>query len=80
MFTDFVQEVMQRLAVYELIDDRQPYYGSIRGFQGVWAQGKTLRECERNLHEVLEEWLLLKIRKKQVLPTTAKYDLNALLK
>ena len=80
MFTDFVTDVMQRLAQYELIDDGAPYYGSIPGFRGVWAQGETLKECEENLREVLEEWLLLKIRKKQVLPTTRKYDLNEFLR
>jgi len=79
MFTDFVHDVMNRLASYKLIEDEQPYYGTMKGFRGVWAQGKTLGECEHNLREVLEEWLLLKIRKKHVLPTTKKYDLNELL-
>jgi predicted RNase H-like HicB family nuclease len=79
MFTDFVLDAINRLAGYELIDDGKTYYGSIKGFRGVWAEGKTLSECEKNLREVLEEWLLLKIRKKQVLPTTRKYDLNELL-
>lgn len=79
MFTDFVQDVMRQFASYEVIDDAKPYYGEVRGFRGVWAQEKTLKECEENLREVLEEWLLLKIRKKQVLPTTRKYDLNELL-
>lgn len=60
MFTDFVLDVMQRLAKYELIKDEEPYYGSIRGFKGIWAQGKTLAECEKNLREVLEEWLKLR--------------------
>ena len=63
MFTEYVQNVMEKLAGYEFIDDAQPYYGTIRGFQGVWARGKTLKECAQNLREVLEEWLLLKIRK-----------------
>lgn len=80
VFTEYVQYVMQQLARYELIRDAQPYYGSVKGFQGVWAQGKTLQECERNLREVLEEWLLLKIRKKGLVPTLRKYDLNALFK
>lgn len=57
MFTDYVHDVMKRLAVYEMIDDKQLYYGSIKGFRGVWAQGKTKRECAENLCEVLEEWL-----------------------
>lgn len=82
MFTEYVQNVMRHLAVFELIEDEQPYYGSFRGkdFQGVWAQGKTLKECEENLRGVLEEWLLIKIRKKGIVPTIRKYGLNALLK
>lgn len=82
MFTEYVRDVMRRFAIFELIEDSQPYYGCLRGkdFQGVWAQGKTLKECEENLRDVLEEWLLIKIRKKGLVPTTRKYDLNALLK
>ena len=80
MFTEYVQNVMEKLAGYELIDDAQPYYGTIRGFQGVWARGKTLQECAQNLREVLEEWLLLKIRKRKVVPTVRQYDLNSLLR
>ena len=78
MFTGYVMSIMQRLAAYELIDDKMPYYGSIKGFKGVWAQGKNLKECEQQLQEVLEEWLLLKIRKGKFVPTVGKYDLNAL--
>ena len=82
MFTDYVKEIMQKLAMYERIDDPEPVYGYIKGkdFQGVWAQGKTKRECERNLRAVLEEWLLIKIRKKKLVPSTRGYDINALLK
>ena len=80
MFTEYVQHVMQKFAKYELTSNEEPYYGSIKGFQGVWAQGKTLTDCEKNLREVLEEWLLLKIRKKGLVPSLRKYDLNALLR
>lgn len=79
MFTDYVQYVMSKLAVFELIKDDEPYYGFIKGFKGVWAQGKTLKECEETLREVLEEWMILKLRKNQFLPTTKKFDLNTLL-
>ncbi|MGQ9626249.1 MAG: type II toxin-antitoxin system HicB family antitoxin [Anaerolineae bacterium] len=27
--------------------------------QGVWATGKTLEECRRNLQEVLEGWIVI---------------------
>ncbi|MBI1812940.1 type II toxin-antitoxin system HicB family antitoxin [Candidatus Peregrinibacteria bacterium] len=80
MFTAFVDHLMESRARVERIDDDVPYFGRIRGFRGVWAQGQTRRECERNLREVLEEWLLLKIRKHQFIPTTRKYDLNVLLR
>lgn len=79
MFTEFVKDVMAKRARFERIDKKRTYFGRITGFQGVWAQGKTLSECERNLREVLEEWLLIKIRKHRFIPTTRKYDLNELL-
>ncbi len=79
MFTQYVATVMARRARVEKIKGKNPYFGSIRGFQGVWAQGKSRRECEMALREVLEEWLLIKIRKQQFVPTVRKYDLNALL-
>lgn len=80
MFTQFVDHLMKSRAKFERIKDPEPYFGRISGFRGVWAQGKTQRACERNLREVLEEWLLIKIRKHQFVPTTRRYDLNALLR
>ena len=77
MFTRFVESVMRK-ARFERIDRKRMYFGRIPGFTGVWAEGKTLHECERDLREVLEEWLLIKIRKHRFVPTTGKYDLNAL--
>ncbi|MEK7218803.1 MAG: type II toxin-antitoxin system HicB family antitoxin [Patescibacteria group bacterium] len=79
MFTRYVADVMSRLARYERIGKERTYFGSIKGFRGVWAEGKTKKECEAELREVLEEWLLLKIRKRQFVPTTRQYDLNTLL-
>ncbi len=79
MFTQYVEQIMNLLAKYELIKDKEPYYGEIKGFDGVWAQAKTLKECEQCLREVLEEWLIIKIRKGKFLPTTRKYNLNALI-
>ena len=32
-------------AVYEVIDDEQPYYGEVPELKGVWAAGKTSEEC-----------------------------------
>lgn len=45
-------------AHYEIIDDPDPYYGEIKQLPGVWATGKTLEECRKNLSETIEGWIL----------------------
>jgi predicted RNase H-like HicB family nuclease len=79
MFTQYVHAIMAK-ARYERIEEGKTYYGSIRGFDGVWASASTRKACEQELREVLEEWLLIKIRKQQFVPTNRTYDLNRLLK
>jgi predicted RNase H-like HicB family nuclease len=78
MFTRYVDHMMAKRARYESIERGKAYFGSIRGAQGVWAKASSRKACAEELREVLEEWLLLKIRKKQFVPTLKQYDLNAL--
>ena len=35
---------------------------------GVWANGKNLEDCRKELKEVLEDWLLLKIQSGEKIP------------
>ncbi len=60
MLTEYIRAAMER-AHYKIIDDEEPYYGEIPPCRGVWATGKTLEECRRNLEEALEDWLLFSI-------------------
>ncbi|WP_317065817.1 type II toxin-antitoxin system HicB family antitoxin [Methanoculleus caldifontis] len=39
-----------------------PCYGEVPDLPGVWATGKTLEECRRNLAGVIDEWLILRLR------------------
>ena len=55
-------------AKYKLLEDGT-YFGEIHGFRGVWAEGKTLEVCREELQEVLEEWILLKLRDRDPLPS-----------
>ncbi len=57
MLTDYIQSAMH-LAQYEILEDGT-YYGEIPGFQGVWADEKTLEECREELQSTLEDWILL---------------------
>ncbi|MBM2814212.1 MAG: hypothetical protein HW421_974 [Ignavibacteria bacterium] len=61
MLIEYINEAMN-FAKYEIIDDDEPYYGEIPILKGVWATGKTLEECRRNLIEVIEGWLIVSIK------------------
>ena len=61
MVTAYIQCAM-RHAHYEIIDDPQPFYGSIPECQGVWANGETLEACREELQSVLEDWIVLGLR------------------
>ncbi|MDP2956390.1 MAG: hypothetical protein Q8N53_08205 [Longimicrobiales bacterium] len=55
-------------ATYELLQDDPAFYGEIPGFEGVYAHAGTLEECRRELEEVLEEWVLLRVSRNLSLP------------
>jgi len=57
ILTEYIEEALKR-ATYEIIDDEEPYYGEVPELRGVWAAGKTLEECRKNLKEVIEVGLL----------------------
>jgi predicted RNase H-like HicB family nuclease len=60
MICQYIEAAMQQ-AHYELIEDEEPYYGEVPLLQGVWATGKSLEECRRNLAEVVEGWILIRL-------------------
>jgi len=59
MLTQYIQAAMRK-AKYEILSDDNSFYGAIAGFDGVYANAKTLEECRDELKEVLEEWIFLK--------------------
>ncbi len=67
MIADYIQAALER-AHYELINDEEPYYGEVRELPGVWASGKTLEECRRHLAEVLDGWLVVRLRRGLPIP------------
>ena len=67
MLTEYIKAAM-RNAHYEILPDDNSYYGEIPGFDGVYANSKTLEDCRDELEEILEEWIFLKISRKLPLP------------
>ena len=67
MILQYVRVALER-AHYEIIDDPEPYYGEIAECKGVWATGKTLEECRRNLEQVLEGWIVVRLQRGLSIP------------
>ena len=61
MVNKYINEALYR-AKFELINDEEPYYGEVTELRGVWATGKTLEECRHNLVEVIDGWLVVRLR------------------
>lgn len=66
MLREYVDKKLSS-AQYKLLKDGT-YFGEISGVQGVWANAKTLELCRQQLQDVLEEWLLLKVRNRESVP------------
>lgn len=66
MLSEYIQKALER-AQYKVLDDGT-WFAEIPGFQGVWANASTVEVCRQELVEVLEEWLVLKIRDRDLIP------------
>ncbi len=62
MIQDFINTNLSD-AKYEMIDGGKRFYAEIKTLRGVWATGKTLEECRKNLLSALEGWLVFRLRK-----------------
>ena len=67
MLVEYTEEALKK-ARYEIIDNPESYYGEIPKLKGVWATGKTPEECRRNLAEVVEGWITVRLRKGLSIP------------
>ncbi len=67
MIIEYINAALAK-AKYEIIKDEEPFYGEVPGLEGVWATGKTLEECRKNLAEVVEGWIIIRIKKGLPIP------------
>ena len=66
MLSEYIQKALEK-AQYKMLDDGT-WFADIPGFEGVWANARTVEECRHELMEVLEEWIVLKIRDRDPIP------------
>ena len=73
MLTAYISAAMNR-ARYKIIDDGT-YFGEVPGLEGLWANAKTLESCRNELQEVLEDWLIVKLRDGDDIPRIGRIQL-----
>ena len=66
MILEYCEKAIEK-AEYKKLEDGT-WFAEIPGFQGVWANSNTVEECRKELIEVLEEWLILKLRDQNPIP------------
>jgi predicted RNase H-like HicB family nuclease len=74
MLIEYVQAAIEK-AEYKKLEDGS-WFAEIPGFDGVWANSNSVEECRRELVEVLEEWIMLKIHDNDHVPVVKGIDLN----
>ena len=74
VLTGYIESALSQ-AEYDKLEDCT-FSGRIPSCKGVIAFGQTLRECEEELHSALEDWLLVGLKLKHIIPVIAGYDLN----
>jgi predicted RNase H-like HicB family nuclease len=66
MLSEYIQKALEK-ARYKVLEDGT-WFAEIPDFESVWANATTVEECRHELVEVLEEWLVLKIRDHDSIP------------
>ena len=72
--TAYIEAALE-LAHYDKLEDGS-FAGEIPKLKGVAAFGRSLRECENELHSALEDWILVGLKLRHRLPVLAGIDLN----
>jgi predicted RNase H-like HicB family nuclease len=66
MFSEYIQAALAR-AEYVPIE-KGDYCATVPGLRGVIATGETIEECRKDLIEVLEGWIALRLRLGMAIP------------
>ena len=77
MMTEYIELAMEK-AEFETLEDGA-IYAEIPGFRGVWAEGETIPEVRKELREVLQEWVELRLPKDLDIPKVDGIDVKHLV-
>ncbi len=76
MIIDYLNAALEK-AKYEILHgEKERFYAEIPICKGVWATGKTLEECRKNLLTTLEGWLIIRLQRKLPIPRINNHSLK----
>lgn len=75
MIIEYLQAALEK-AKYEIIEDKEPFYGEVPELEGVWTTGKTLEECRKKLREVTEGWIIIRLRSGLTIPMIGQHKIE----
>lgn len=61
MINEYIQSAL-KYAKYEILEDDNSVYAEIPMFQGEYSNAPTFETCKNELIEILEEWVLIRLR------------------
>jgi predicted RNase H-like HicB family nuclease len=67
MFSEYIGSALEK-AQYKVIDDEYPYFAEVPDLDGVWATGKSIEDCRKELIEVIEEWIVARLQRGLSIP------------
>lgn len=74
MLTRYVEEALLR-AKYERVDDGH-WAATVPGLRGVIGVGATWEACRRELREVVEEWILVRVSRGLSIPKLGRASIR----
>jgi len=76
MLLDYLNAAIKQ-AKYEILQgEKEKYYAEIPVCKGVWATGKTIRECKKNLLTTLEGWIIVRLQRQLPIPKIKNLSLK----
>lgn len=74
MFTEYIHAAL-KLAEYDTLEDGS-YVATVEGLQGVIAIGDTIEDCRKDLIDVIEGWIALRLRLGDSIPSLNGITIN----
>ena len=74
-FSEYFDAAM-RFAAYEEMEENEGSFGTIPGFDGLWASGPDEETCRKELRSTLEDWVLFSLQRQMPVPAIHGIDLN----